>query len=412
MSAGTTRAPAVRWVILAVYALLAACTQLLWLTFAAIDTDTAKVLHTDVGTVGDLAAIFPFVYVVLALPVGRRLDSHFTQSLGIGAVLSGGGALIRLIAPSSFTVQLIGQLVIAAGQPFVLNSITKVAARYFPQSQRATAISVGSVALFIGILAAVLIAGPLFTAGGLGLVLTVEAVPSVVAMALMVLLLRVPAVYTDDASTAVSLRWLIRDRFMWLLAGLIFIGMGVYNAVATWLQPVLAKFGEGGAAGNLIAVLTAGGIVGAAVLPPLVATREQRRPLLIIALAFSALAFAATDIRHDVVWLTIWLFATGFLLMSCLPVVLDWSAVHAGPAHEGSAAGFLLMAGNLGGVVLVLVIQAVMGNAYLPLAALAVVGVLGLPLAVGLPGRAPLRSIGQAVPDQAVSAVPASRRDA
>ena len=57
--------------ILSVYSLLAACTQLLWLSFAAIDTDTAKVLHTDVGTVGDLAAIFPFVYVVLALPVGR-----------------------------------------------------------------------------------------------------------------------------------------------------------------------------------------------------------------------------------------------------------------------------------------------------------------------------------------------------
>ena len=85
--------------------------------------------------------------------------------------------------------------------------------------------------------------------------------------------------------------------------------------------------------------------------------------------------------------------------MACLPVVLDWSAVHAGSAREGAAAGFLLMAGNLGGVVLVLVIQAVMGNAYLPLAALAIVGVLGIPLAVGLPGRAAMRTIGQAVPD-------------
>ena len=399
MSAVTARAPSVRWAILAIYALLAACTQLLWLSFAAIDTETAKVLHTDVGTVGDLAAIFPFVYVVLALPVGRRLDSHFTQSLGIGAVLTGGGALLRLIAPSSFAVQLIGQFVIAAGQPFVLNSITKVAARYFPHAQRATAIAVGSVALFAGILASVLIAGPLFTAGGLGLVLTIEAIPSVIAAVLMLLLLRVPAAYTDDASTSVSLRWLIRARFMWLLAGLIFIGMGVYNAVATWLQPVLANFGQGGAAGNLIAVLTAGGIVGAAVLPPLVASRDKRRPLLIIALVFSAVAFAATDLRHDVVWLTIWLFATGLLLMACLPVVLDWSAVHAGAAREGAAAGFLLMSGNLGGVVLVLVIQAVMGNAYLPLAALAVIGVLGVPLAVGLPGRAAMRSIGQPVPD-------------
>ena len=49
------------------------------------------------------------------------------------------------------------------------------------------------------------------------------------------------------------------------------------------------------------------------------------------------------------------------------------------------------MSGNLGGVVLVLVIQGVMGNAYLPLAALAVISLLGLPLALGLPGRSVAR---------------------
>ena len=314
-------------------------------------------------------------------------------------MLTGAGALLRITAPTSFGVQLAGQCVIAAGQPFVLNSITKVAARYFPQPERATAISIGSVALFLGILASVLIAGPLFSAGGLDLVLTVEAVPSVVAAVLMLVLLRVPAMYQDDASTAVSLRWLLRDRFMWLLAGLIFIGMGVYNAVATWLQPVLANFGQGGSAGNLIAVLTAGGIVGAAILPPVVAARDRRRPMLVIALVVSAIAFAATDLRHDIAWLVVWLFAAGFVLMSCLPVVLDWSAVHAGRAREGAAAGFLLMAGNLGGVVLVLVIQAVMGNAYLPLAALAVIAALGLPLALGLPSRVAVRALAQPVRD-------------
>ena len=181
-----------RWAILATYAVLAACTQLLWLTFAAIDTDSAKVLHVDVGTVGDLAAIFPFIYVVLALPVGRWLDMRFARALGVGAILTGVGALIRIVAPSSFAMQLTGQFVIAAGQPFVLNSITKVAARYFPKQERATAISIGSVALFAGILASVLIAGPLFTAGGLELVLTVEAIPSVIGAVLMLVMLPFP----------------------------------------------------------------------------------------------------------------------------------------------------------------------------------------------------------------------------
>src|SRR3984893_6319347 len=115
--------PMSRWAILGGYALLAACTQMLWLTFAAVDTQTAAAMHVDVGTVGDLAAIFPFVYIVLALPTGRWLDLRFVQALGVGAVLTGGGALVRLAAPTSFGWQLGGQLVIAAGQPLVLNSI-------------------------------------------------------------------------------------------------------------------------------------------------------------------------------------------------------------------------------------------------------------------------------------------------
>ena len=377
----------IKWAVLLSYALLAACTQLLWLTFAAVDTRSAAVMRVDVGTVGDLAAIFPFIYVVLALPTGRWLDMRFGQALGAGALLTGGGALIRLVSPTSFGWQLAGQLVIAAGQPLVLNSITKVAARYFPPSERATAISIGTAALFVGILAAVLMAGPLFDAGGLPLLLGVQAVPAVLATVLLLIALRTPPAFPDDPSVSVSLRWLARDRFMWVLAVLVFIGMGTYNAVATWLQPILAHFGEGDAAGNLIAVMTFAGIIGAAVLPTAISRRDRRRELLLAALAMSAVTFIALTLSHNVIWLGAWLFADGFLLLASLPVVLDWSDVHAGPERQGAAVGFLMMAGNLGGLLLVLVVQALIGNAYLALGAMAVVALAGVPVALRLPGR-------------------------
>src|ERR1700687_1533932 len=194
------RTPATRWAVLVSYALPAACSQLLWLTFAAVDTKTASVMRVDLGTVGDLAAVFPFVYVVLALPTGRWLDMRFGQALGAGALLTGGGALVRLVAPTSFGWQLAGQLVIAAGQPLVLNSITKVAARYFPPGERAAAISIGTAALFIGILAAVLSAGPLLAAGGLPLLLAVQAGPAVVSAVLVMVAFRTPAAFPDDPS--------------------------------------------------------------------------------------------------------------------------------------------------------------------------------------------------------------------
>jgi predicted MFS family arabinose efflux permease len=376
-----------RWVILAGYALLTACTQLLWLAYAPITAQTHQIMRVSEGTVGDLAGIFPLVYVILALPAGRWLDARFERALGLGAALTGGGGLVRLAGPSSYGWAIAGQFVIAVGQPFVLNSITKVAGRYFPSRERTAAVSIGSVALFAGILAAVLSGGPLLDAGGLTLLLQVQAAVAVLAALWVLAVIRTPAAYPGDLSVAVSLRWLRGDRFMWLLAGLLFVGMGVFNAVATWLDSILTHFGHGGASGYLIAIMTVGGIAGGALLPGLVARRDQRRNMLEIAVVVTGVAFAVMATAHDPVLAGAVLFVAGFFLLAGLPVVLDWSELHAGPERAGGTAGFLLMSGNLGGVVLVLIIQAAIGNPYLSLGALCVVCLAGLALATRLPAR-------------------------
>jgi predicted MFS family arabinose efflux permease len=376
-----------RWAILAGYGLLAACTQLLWLSFAPITTEAHRAMGVSEGAIGDLAGIFPLMYVVLALPAGRWLDTSFERALTLGAVLTAAGGLVRLGGPTSYAWAFAGQLVIAAGQPLVLNSITKVAARYFPEAQRTAAISIGSVALFAGILAAVLSAGPLFDSGGLRLVLWVQAACAAVAGVWVIAAVRTPAAFQGDQPVAVSLRWLRRDLFMWLLAGLLFVGMGIFNAVATWLESILGHFGHGGASGDLIAAMTVAGIVGAAVLPEAVAKRDRRRAMLQTAILVTAVAFLAIAGLHAVAFTGAVLFVAGFLLLASLPVVLDWSELHAGPERAGAAAGFLLLAGNLGGVVLVLIVQAVIGNPYLSLGALSLAALAGVALTARLPAR-------------------------
>jgi len=376
-----------RWVILAGYALLTACTQFLWLAYAPITAQTHRIMGVSEGAVGDLAGIFPLVYVILALPAGRWLDARFGQALGLGASLTGAGGLVRLAGPSSYGWAIAGQFVIAVGQPFVLNSITKVAGRYFPSGERTAAVSIGSVALFAGILGAVLSGGPLLDAGGLALLLRVQAAAAVLAAAWVLVVIRAPAAYPGDPSVAVSLRWLRGDRFMWLLGGLLFVGMGVFNAVATWLDSILTHFGHGGASGYLIAIMTVGGIAGGALLPGIVARRDQRRGMLEIAVAVTGVAFAVIAAVHNPVLGGAVLFAAGFFLLAGLPVVLDWSELHAGSERAGGAAGFLLLAGNLGGVVLVLIIQAAIGNPYVSLGALSIACLAGLILATRLPAR-------------------------
>ena len=376
-----------RWVILAGYGLLAACTQLLWLSYASITSQTHRAMGVSEGAIGDLAGIFPLMYVILALPSGRWLDARFSRALSTGAALTGVGALVRLAGPASYGWAIAGQCVIAAGQPLVLNAITKTAARYFTPGERTAVISVGSAALFAGVLAAVLSGGPLLDAGGLRLLVWTQAALTVVAAVWVVVAVRTPAAFTGDPSVAVSLGWLKGDRFMWLLGGLLFVGMGVFNAVATWLDSILGHFGRGGAAGYLIAIMTAAGIVGAAVLPQVVATRDRRRALLQTAVGVTVLAFLAIAALQNVAFIGCVLFVEGFFLLAALPVVLDWSELYAGPERAGAAVGFLLLAGNLGGVVLVLILQGLIGNPYTSLGALSVAALGGAVLATRLPAR-------------------------
>ncbi|HWO50261.1 MAG TPA: hypothetical protein VNN23_01580, partial [Ornithinibacter sp.] len=62
--------------------------------------------------------------------------------------------------------------------------------------------------------------------------------------------------------------------------------------------------------------------------------------------------------------------------------------LEAGPERAATATGFLLLAGNLGGAVLVLVVQVVVGNPYLALGAFALLALPGVLVARRLPSHA------------------------
>ena len=377
-----------RWTVLVSFSLLVACTQLLWLTFAAVTDQTSAALHVSSGAVGDLAVVNPLLFVLLAIPAGRWLDRHFAAALTAGAALTATGALLRVIDTHSFGWLLAGQVVISAGQPLVLNASTKVAARYFPASERTTAISVASAAQFVGILAAALTSGPLVSAGGLTLLLTVHAAVTVAVAVVVAVTARLPAAFPAQAPARESLGWLRRDRLMWKLAGLLFIGVGVFNAIATWLDSILTKFGHGGLSGPLIALTTVAGIAGAAVLPGLVTRRDRRRGMLLVATVTTTIVFALLAVVHAPAVFGVALAVEGFVLLACLPVALEWSEVHVGPARAATATGALLLAGNLGGVVLVLVVQAVVGSPYAALLVMAATAVPGIVVALRLPDAA------------------------
>ena len=147
-----------RWVILAVYMFIVAINQLLWITFAPITSDAVLYYGVSDLWIGILSMSFMVVFILFSVPASWIIDTYGIKiGVGIDALLTGIFGLMRGLVTTNFELVLISQIGIAIGQPFLLNAITKLSARWFPISERATASGLGTLAMYIGILAGMLV---------------------------------------------------------------------------------------------------------------------------------------------------------------------------------------------------------------------------------------------------------------
>jgi predicted MFS family arabinose efflux permease len=373
------------WQVIVAYSLVCAATQVLWLTYAAITTETAKHYGVSVGAVGWLAEIFPLLYVVLAIPAGILLDRWFRPVLAAGGGLVALGGVVRL-GGDTFAWAMAGQVVVAVAQPIVLSAISKLAGEYLPEEQRATGIAVGSAGTFVGILLA-LVLGP--TLGGHGQIerlLTVEAILAVIPAVALVIALRRPG-YVSEEHAAIEGS---AARALWALppirtlCGLVFVGFGIFVALATWLQTLLAPEGVSEAtAGGLLFAMVLAGTIACAVLPPLVARREAERGFMRAAVLIGCFGCIVLGVAPWIGAQGLAMVAMGLVLLPALPIILTAAEQLAGSA-AGTAGAIVWMAGNLGGLVVALLVQVLVHHPLAAFLAMAVVSLLGLPLAARL----------------------------
>jgi predicted MFS family arabinose efflux permease len=375
-----------RWRPVAAYAMLAAATQLLWLTFAPLTTASAHHYRVSETAVGWLAEIFPLFYVVLALPAGRLLDRSFHRWLTVGAALTAIGGLARLVAPD-FAWAFAGQLLVAVGQPFVLNAVTKVASEHLPPRLRPHGIAVGSAGIFVGMLLALTL-GTVFGGAHLGALLDLEAAFGVIAAAAVVLEMRHRGSFgAQEPAAAVgmpALREVWSDRNVRVLCGLLFIGFGAFVALTTWLQALLHNYRiSSTTAGGLLVAMVLAGAVGAASLPPLVVSRGAERSMLAAAVAVTVGGAALLAFDHAVAVDAVVLVAIGLVLLTLLPVILELSERRAG-ASAGTVTALLWLAGNAGGLAIALLVAVLVHHPTPAFLALALVSLCAVPLVLVL----------------------------
>lgn len=387
---------------MAAYAAVSAANQMLWLTFAPVTTEAARHYGVSVGSIGWLAQIFPLLYVVLALPAGRLIDRRLPLWLGVGAVLTAAGALLRL-AGDVYPVALAGQLLIAVAQPLVLNSVTKLSRSYLLPRDRPTGIAISSAGIFGGMVLA-FTTGAVIGGARLTELLAVQAVLAVAAAAALCWMLRSPGVQDGrsgvadtPAAQAVPLRTVWGDHYIRILVALVLVGFGVFVALTTWLQALLEPAGISEAdAGLLLLVMVVAGVVGSALLPARLVRHGTEGAFLLLSVCLGALGCLVLAVHPSMATALPVLAIIGALLLTDLPIILELAERRAGSAG-GTATGLLWLAGNLGGLLLALLVQVLVHR---PTAAFVV---LAVSLAAGLPVVLLLRraGTGSSTPDGA-----------
>lgn len=352
-----------RWIVLVAFMLVILVNQLLWISFAPITSSAASYYGVSDLAIGLLSVSFMVVYLVMSIPASWLIDTQGIRlAVGIGAALTGIFGLVRGLAATGYTWVLISQIGIAIGQPFILNAITKVASAWFPIRERATATGFGSLAMYLGILLGLALTPYLTLASGIAGMLRIYGVLSAIAAVAFFVLIRErpptpPCPLDQEARSLVldGLKGMLAKRDFQLLMFIFFVGLGLFNAVTTWIENIVGPRGfsttQAGIIGGLMIV---GGIVGAVVIPSLSDYYRKRIPFIIFTLAGAVLGLVGVTYAANYGLLLASAFALGFFLLSAGPIGFQYGAEIAYPAPEGTSNGLLLLMGQISGILFIL----------------------------------------------------------
>ena len=356
-----------RWIVLLLFMLVNITVQILWITFAAV-TIPAQVYFGGIDEfyIFLLSAIFMIIYIPDTFLASWLIDKYdFRVGCGIGAILTAIFGFLRFFAGPDYSLMLIFTIGIAIGQPFVMNSITKLSGNWFPKTERTTATGLGTLSMFIGILLGVLLTPFLIVGNDLSAMLLIYGILSLVVGVFFVIFAksRPP---TPASSEPVSekvlmgegLKKLFTNKSFLILVFLYFIGLGIFNMITTYIQVILIpknplEYGDT-FAGIVGGIMLLGGILGAIILSALSDKLQKKVLLMIISLIIATVSLFVFTFVSDATSLMITAFLFGFGLLGAAPIALEYAVDITKPVPEASSNGILMMVGQIGGILFIL----------------------------------------------------------
>ena len=372
--------PVYRYVILVAYMLITVAIAIQWLTHAAVARPAELFYGGQFNpdsflNIDFLAMVYMVAFLVVSFPASYIIDTYGIRTgLAIGAVLLAVFSLIKASFAHSFTGVVIAQIGLAIAQPFILNGVTAVTARWFPLYQRGMAAGLLALAQYVGIIIAMLVT-PLLVGSdpsqagygtGFEKMLWIYGIISVVAAVLSLLLIKNREAQDGDKADEryafkKGILHILANRDMRLTIFMFLIGLGIFNAISSMTDSIAERIGVEDSDGLIGGVMLIGGIIGAVIIPTLSDRYKRRKPFLVICIAgmlpaVAGLAFAGNlaDDPETIYRITLAAsFMLGFFVMSAGPLGFQYAAEISYPAPESTSLGILYWVGQLTGMIFV-----------------------------------------------------------
>jgi MFS family permease len=294
------------------------------------------------------------------------IDTYgFRIAVGIGVVLMGVFGLARGFVGSDYAWVLLSTIGLAAAQPFLLNTWTTVPAKWFAIEERATAVGIVTLGNLIGTALGMVLTPVLIETISIPTVQLIYGGLAAFSSVLFLIFARetpptppCPPGQEVRALMLDGLKSALKIRAFWLYLFVVFVGLGLFNGLTTWVEGIIRPRGFSPAdAGTLGALMLVGGLIGAIVIPALSDKQRKRQRYLLLGFILAIPGLIGLTYATSAWLLFASAFELGFFLVSTFPVGMQYAAEITYPTPEGTSNGLVQLCGQ-GAVVFVYIMEA------------------------------------------------------
>jgi MFS family permease len=344
-----------RWVVLAVFMFVNLTIQMLWIGYAPITGPAAQFYGVSDLQIGLLAMSFMIAFIPLSIPVSWVIDTYgFRIAVSVGAILMGVFGVLRGLAAANYTLVLASTIGVAIAQPFLLNAWTKVPANWFSSEERATAVGLVTLASLVGTALGLVLTPILIEQISIPSVQLIYGALAALSSVLFIIFARehpptppCPPGMEARALMLDGLKHALKVRPFWLYLLVSFIGMGIFNGIATWVENIVRPRGfTPTEAGTLGALMLFGGVLGAVLIPPLSDKQHKRQRYLLLGMSLAIPGLVGLTFATSYGLLLASAFGLGFFLISISPIGMQYAAEITYPTPEGTSNGLIQLFGQ------------------------------------------------------------------